>query len=62
MTAPRPLAFFALLIGVGAYYKEDINEFLTWFTGYVESLGPSGPALFMGLYVALEILAVPAVP
>ena len=63
MTAAAiPLAFFALLIGVGAYYKEDINEFLTWFTGYVESLGPSGPALFMGLYVALEILAVPAIP
>ena len=50
--AAIPLAFFALLIGVGAYYKEDINEFLTWFTGYVESLGPSGPALFMVLYVA----------
>ena len=57
-----PLAFFALLIGVGAYYKEDINEFLTWFIGYVDSLGPSGPALFMVLYVALEILAVPAIP
>ena len=60
--AAIPLAFFALLIGVGAYYKEDINEFLTWFIGYVDSLGPSGPALFMVLYVALEILAVPAIP
>jgi len=60
--AALPLVAFAGLIGIGAYYKEDINEYLTWFIGYVESLGPAGPASFMALYVLLEILAVPAIP
>jgi uncharacterized membrane protein YdjX (TVP38/TMEM64 family) len=57
-----PLVAVALLVGIGAFYKDDISSFLTWFTGYVESLGPAGPASFMTLYVLLEILAVPAIP
>lgn len=57
-----PLVGVGLLVGIGAVYKDDITDFLQWFTGYVEGLGPSGPALFMALYVLLEILAVPAIP
>jgi hypothetical protein len=57
-----PLVAVALLVGIGAFYKDDISSFLMWFTGYVESLGPAGPASFMTLYVLLEILAVPAIP
>ena len=57
-----PLVGVGLLVGIGAVYKDDITEFLQWFTEYVEGLGPNGPALFMALYVLLEILAVPAIP
>ena len=57
-----PLVGVLLLVGIGGAYKDDITNFLQWFTGYVESLGPNGPVLFMALYVALEILAVPAIP
>ena len=57
-----PLVAVGLLVGIGAVYKDDITDFLRWFTGYVEGLGPNGPALFMALYVLLEILAVPAIP
>lgn len=57
-----PLVAVLLLVAIGAYYKDDIFSFLSWFTGYVEDLGPAGPALFMMLYVLLEILAVPAIP
>ena len=57
-----PLLGLVILLGAGAYYKDDITSFLLWFTGYVESMGPSGPALFMSLYVVLEVLAVPAIP
>lgn len=57
-----PLIGLAALLGAGAMYKDDITSFLLWFTEYVEGMGPSGPALFMSLYVALEILAVPAIP
>ena len=57
-----PLLFAATLLGAGAYYKDDITSFLLWFTDYVDGLGPSGPAIFMSLYVALEVLAVPAIP
>lgn len=57
-----PLVGVGLLVGIGAVYKEDITDYLRWFAGYVEGLGPNGPALFMALYVLLEVLAVPAIP
>ena len=57
-----PLVAVGLLVGIGAVYKEDITDYLRWFAGYVEGLGPNGPALFMALYVLLEVLAVPAIP
>ena len=57
-----PLVAVGLLVGIGAVYKEDITDYLRWFAGYVEGLGPNGPALFIALYVLLEVLAVPAIP
>ena len=57
-----PLLGAATLLGAGAYYKEDITSFLLWFTEYVDGMGPSGPAMFSLIYVALEVLAVPAIP
>jgi uncharacterized membrane protein YdjX (TVP38/TMEM64 family) len=57
-----PLLGLLTLVGAGVVYKDDITSFLLWFSDYVEAMGPSGPGLFMGLYVLLEILAVPAIP
>ena len=60
--AALPIIGFAALIGLGVAYKDDITEFLNWFTGYVDSMGAAGPPTFMLLYLGLEILAVPAIP
>ena len=60
--AALPLVGFAALISLGVYYKDDITDFLNWFTGYVESMGAAGPPAYMLLYLGLEILAVPAIP
>ena len=57
-----PLLGFAGLAVAGVVYRDELTSFLFWFTEYVQGMGPSGPALFMAIYVALEVLAVPAIP
>ncbi|EPS58261.1 hypothetical protein M569_16555, partial [Genlisea aurea] len=48
---------------VGYIYKDQINAFLTQFSGFIEgSYGPAGYALFVAVYAGLEILALPAIP
>ncbi|CAA6660205.1 unnamed protein product [Spirodela intermedia] len=47
---------------VGYVYKEQINVFLTQFSGFIEGYGPAGYALFVAVYAGLEILAIPAIP
>jgi uncharacterized membrane protein YdjX (TVP38/TMEM64 family) len=58
-----PLLAFGGLVAAGAHYKDEITTFLYAFSDVVEGFGPvKGPMAFMGIYVALEILAVPAIP
>ncbi|XP_074583590.1 uncharacterized protein LOC141839684 isoform X2 [Curcuma longa] len=47
---------------VGYVYKEQINAFLTQFSGFIDGYGPAGYALFVLVYSGLEILAIPAIP
>ncbi|KAL1542758.1 TVP38/TMEM64 family membrane protein-like protein [Salvia divinorum] len=47
---------------VGYVYREQINAFLTQFSGFVEGHGAAGYALFVAVYAGLEILALPAIP
>lgn len=47
---------------VGYVYREQINAFLTQFSGFIEGYGPAGYALFVAVYAGLEILAIPAIP
>ncbi|XP_047316347.1 TVP38/TMEM64 family membrane protein slr0305 [Impatiens glandulifera] len=47
---------------VGYIYKDQINAFLTQFSGIIEGYGPAGYALFVAVYAGLEILAIPAIP
>ncbi|GFQ00645.1 tvp38/tmem64 family membrane protein slr0305 [Phtheirospermum japonicum] len=47
---------------VGYIYREQINAFLTQFSGIIEGYGPTGYALFVAVYAGLEILAIPAIP
>ncbi|WCJ34830.1 SNARE associated Golgi protein family [Euphorbia peplus] len=48
--------------GVGYVYRDQINGFLTQFSGFIEGYGPAGYALFVAVYAGLEILAIPAIP
>ncbi|GMH40384.1 hypothetical protein BSKO_08288 [Bryopsis sp. KO-2023] len=50
------------VVGLSAYFKEDISMFLNAFTTQVKEMGPSGYVAFAGLYIVLETLAVPATP
>ncbi|CAA6663918.1 unnamed protein product [Spirodela intermedia] len=47
---------------VGYIYKDQINDFLTQFSAFIEGYGPAGYALFVAVYAGLEILALPAIP
>ncbi|KAG8378540.1 hypothetical protein BUALT_Bualt08G0147600 [Buddleja alternifolia] len=47
---------------VGYIYRDQINAFLTQFSGFIEGYGPAGYALFVAVYAGLEILAIPAIP
>ncbi|KAL2538941.1 SNARE associated Golgi protein family [Forsythia ovata] len=47
---------------VGYIYRDQINAFLTQFSGFIEGYGPAGYALFVAVYSGLEILAIPAIP
>ncbi|XP_006646542.2 TVP38/TMEM64 family membrane protein slr0305 [Oryza brachyantha] len=59
----------ALLVGfvggfgaAGYVYKDQINTFLTQFSGFIDGYGPAGYALFVLVYAGLEVLAIPAIP
>ncbi|KAL6840077.1 hypothetical protein ACP4OV_029887 [Aristida adscensionis] len=59
----------ALLIGfvggfgaAGYVYRDQINTFLTQFSGFIDGYGPAGYALFVLVYAGLEVLAIPAIP
>ncbi|XP_050219763.1 uncharacterized protein LOC126670138 [Mercurialis annua] len=47
---------------VGYVYRDQLNAFLTHFSGLIEGYGPAGYALFVAVYAGLEILAIPAIP
>ncbi|XP_057975749.1 uncharacterized protein LOC131163062 isoform X2 [Malania oleifera] len=47
---------------VGYVYRDQINAFLTQFSGFIDGYGPAGYALFVVVYAGLEILAIPAIP
>ncbi|KAK7287037.1 hypothetical protein RIF29_00010 [Crotalaria pallida] len=47
---------------VGFIYRDQINSFLTHFSVFIQGYGPAGYALFVAVYAALEILAIPAIP
>ncbi len=46
----------------GALLKDQIKDFLMFFIDAVESWGTLGYFAYAGVYIGLEILAVPAVP
>ncbi|CAM8995876.1 unnamed protein product [Rhodiola kirilowii] len=47
---------------VGFLYKDQINDYLTQFSQFIEGYGPAGYAIFVAAYAGLEILALPAIP
>ncbi|KAK1288032.1 hypothetical protein QJS10_CPB19g00251 [Acorus calamus] len=47
---------------VGYVYRDQVNAFLTQFSGFIEGYGPAGYALFVAVYAGLEVLAIPAIP
>ncbi|KAK7258264.1 hypothetical protein RIF29_32846 [Crotalaria pallida] len=42
---------------VGFIYRDQINSFLTHFSVFIQGYGPAGYALFVVVYVALEVAA-----
>ncbi|ONK56675.1 uncharacterized protein A4U43_C10F11500 [Asparagus officinalis] len=40
---------------VGYIYKDQVNAFLTQFSGFIEGYGPAGYALFVAVYAGLEL-------
>lgn len=52
----------ALLILLGFLFKDNIAAGLDMASALLEDLGPAGYALYMAMYVVLEILAIPAIP
>ncbi|KAJ4841359.1 hypothetical protein Tsubulata_018345, partial [Turnera subulata] len=56
------VGFVGGFAGVGYVYREQINAFLTQFSGIIDGYGPAGYALFVAVYAGLEILAIPAIP
>lgn len=57
-----PLAAFGGFVGLGLAYKDPIYANLELFSLYLNGMGPTGFALFIVVYAALEILAIPAIP
>lgn len=51
-----------LLVAAGAVFKDQIGDFLAWFTSIVDDMGAPGVVLYALVYAALEVLAVPAIP
>jgi len=52
----------AVLLGGGYLAKDQIKDFLDFFVVAVDEWGPWGYAAYAGVYTALEVLAVPAIP
>lgn len=69
-TAVKGTVFAGLLliVAVGGFaaasylYKDQISDLLNQLTVFIEGHGPGGYALFVLVYAALEILAIPAIP
>jgi uncharacterized membrane protein YdjX (TVP38/TMEM64 family) len=52
----------AFLIGLGYVFKDDIYGGLAVFSALLEDWGSWGYVAYAGVYVVLEVLAVPAIP
>ena len=50
-------------LGLAAYFfKDQIGDFMNFFSNAVDSWGIWGYLAYMGVYAVLELLAVPAIP
>ncbi|MEW5302576.1 MAG: hypothetical protein WDW36_005345 [Sanguina aurantia] len=52
----------AVLLGGGYFFRDYIQQFLNFFIVAVDEWGPLGYAAYAGVYIVLEVLAVPAIP
>ncbi|GBG85039.1 hypothetical protein CBR_g39503 [Chara braunii] len=52
----------ALVAGIGTVFRAQINSFLMTFSSVLDGLGFFGYILFVFVYAALEVLAIPAIP
>eukprot|EP00798_Chlamydomonas_sp_ICE-L_P020916 gene20916-27764_t len=57
-----PVLGIGLLLGGGYFFKDSIRDFLQFFITAVEDWGPAGYAAYAFMYIALEVLCVPAIP
>eukprot|EP00238_Polyblepharides_amylifera_P003734 CAMPEP_0196583078 /NCGR_PEP_ID=MMETSP1081-20130531/41916_1 /TAXON_ID=36882 /ORGANISM="Pyramimonas amylifera, Strain CCMP720" /LENGTH=378 /DNA_ID=CAMNT_0041903843 /DNA_START=125 /DNA_END=1261 /DNA_ORIENTATION=- len=57
-----PVLGASLLFALGAHYKDQIADHIEVFAEALKLMGPSGYFAFIAVYVALEMLAVPAIP
>lgn len=57
-----PIAGIVLLLGGGLLFREPLQRFLVAFTTRIDSMGPEGYAVYMLLYIVLEVFAIPAIP
>jgi hypothetical protein len=51
-----------ILLGGGYLLKDQLKDFLAFFISAVEEWGPWGYLAYAGVYIGLEVLAVPAIP
>jgi uncharacterized membrane protein YdjX (TVP38/TMEM64 family) len=66
--ASSPVLAIASLLGIGVLLgggyllKDQIRDFLDFFITVIDDWGPAGYLAYAGVYIALEVLAVPAIP
>ena len=63
VAAPLGVLFgLAILVYLTINYGGVIRNKLDYFTKVVNEMGPEGVLAYMGVYIVLELLAVPAIP